>query len=126
WAEEYLGHSFLPHSAPPTPHAWSEAFVAAGEEFGLRVESPLTSSLSNTCGLFAVAQRGGERQHSGQHLESLDNLQIYGEASVERIGLCSGRAVAATIQSTAGRCLLRATREIVLCVGTIGSPQILW
>ncbi len=128
WAKSLLDVELLRHAPPESPHRWSNAFVAAAEEFGLQVVAPWTQSQSNACGLFSTTQRHGRRVHSAEQLHELKALQLFSNCRAERVLLQQGRArgVHVEFEGGGGRRYLSAAKGIVLCAGVIGTPQLLW
>lgn len=128
WAKPLLDVELLRHAPPESPHRWSEAFVAAAEEFGLQVVAPWTQSQANVCGLFSTTQRQGRRVHSAEQLHELKALQLFTNCRAERVVLEQGRATGVQVECEGGggrRCL-NAAKGVVLCAGVLGTPQLLW
>jgi choline dehydrogenase len=55
----------------------------------------------------------------------LPNLKIRTGVLISRVAIDHGRATGVEIITTAGRSTIRAAREVILCAGVYGSPQIL-
>ena len=55
----------------------------------------------------------------------LPNLQVRTGAVITRIVIGNGRATGVEVSTAAGRGTIRAAREVILCAGVYGSPQIL-
>jgi len=128
WAKPLLDVELLQHAPPESPHSWSKAFVAAAEEFGLQVVAPWTQSQLNACGLFSTTQRQGRRVHSAEQLHELEALQLFTNCRAERVVLERGRATGVQVEFEVGRGrrYLNAAKEVVLCAGVVGTPQLLW
>lgn len=130
WAEDLLReanatNALLHHQRPATPHAWSEAFVRAAAESGLQHLEILDQSQANVCGLFSVAQHTGRRVHTGQSIETHENLTVYSASHVERVCIQDQRATGVILRGKQKDCTLNATDEVILCGGAIGSPLLL-
>jgi choline dehydrogenase len=114
-----------PRWVPPL----SLAFLEAAREAGLRVHDDFNGEEQEGASLFALNQRNGERHSAAAAYlrPSLHrkNLTVQSHAVVTRVLVREGRAVGvAYVQDGVSR-EARAGREVILCAGTIGSPQIL-
>ena len=117
------------------PHPWSISFVQACVESGFAECQPWLQSADRTCGLFTLTQRNGRRQHTGQQLTAEllnDQLSVLRGVVVNRLHIEGDRVRSVEVLHTeAGFAAanapieLRATRSVILCAGTIGSPSIL-
>ncbi len=134
--------SDLPLSAIAQPHLWTQAFLNASAEFGLRVQSPLNHAEDNCCGLFYLTQRNARRVHTGEQLSAAIESENLGDAtrvtllrnvSVDHLQLSEGRVSQLQLTQTD---IVDGTRvriakklstecEVILTAGAIGSPQIL-
>jgi choline dehydrogenase len=61
----------------------------------------------------------------GRRLPNLANLTILTRAQVTRVVIEGGRAVGVEVLTATGREIIRAGREVILCAGVFGSPQLL-
>ena len=81
------------------------------------------------CGYFHVNQRTGVRWNTSKAflrpVKHRRNLSIETEALVERLTLEGKRVTGLVLRQGGARRTLRARREVILCAGAIGSPQIL-
>jgi choline dehydrogenase len=99
------------------PHAGHLAFLDAATSLGY---APL---------LYRKTIRNGRRESAADAFLtpalSRPNLTVWPSASVQRIVIERGRATGVDVVRDGRREQVRATREIVLCAGVIGSPKIL-
>lgn len=114
-----------------SPHVWSEAFLEAATALGLERQHTWKKASANSCGYFQLTQRHGRRCHAGHWLISeaageLSSLTLIPQATVRRVILHQQRAVGVELRTSAGSLeTIRATGEIILCGGAIGSPCLL-
>ena len=110
-------------------HPVNRHFFDAARELDL----PTTADINGTDPEGATAYRintsGGRRMHSARaHLAPAlkrSNVTLMTGATVDRIGFERRRATSVHLQGKGGTLELRATREILLCAGTVSSPLIL-
>ncbi|MFF8907984.1 GMC family oxidoreductase [Streptomyces olivaceoviridis] len=114
---------------PSEPHPLAEAFVAAGEELGLRPNPDFNSGRQDGIGLYRLMRRAGRRCSSADaYLApalSRNNLTVLAGTRVGR--LLVHRATATGVQVwRAGRPVtLHAEREVILCAGAVATPHLL-
>jgi choline dehydrogenase len=129
-ASEYHGASGpLCVSDLRTVNPLSEAFVAAGEDTGFQRNPDFNGAAQDGFGLYQVTQNKGQRHSSAaaflHPVTSRKNLTIKTETHVFGIYFEGKRAAIVSFQQGANSVQERAEREIILCAGAIGSPQLL-
>jgi choline dehydrogenase len=100
------------------------AFVEAAIQAGAPPNDDFNGPRQTGAGQIDVMVRGGLRQSSARSYLSPRpaNLTVRTNAQVARVEIGSGRATGLTlIDGTT----LRASREVILCLGAFGSPQVL-
>jgi choline dehydrogenase-like flavoprotein len=105
-----------------------DAFIEAAIEAGFQRNADFNGVSQEGVGPYQVFQRNGRRYNAARaYLQSapLPNLTILAEAQARRIVFESGRAAGVVIRRGAAEEQLAARREIVLCGGAFGSPQLL-
>lgn len=111
------------------PHLWSRAFVDACVARGIQKKTPWSQAEQNACGLFQLTQVSGRRQHTGQQLAAMlpnANVNVIRGATVQDLKVVGNRVAAVRYLDSSNRSVeLRASGEVILCAGTIGSPTIL-
>ncbi len=131
----------LPLSTVSKPHPWTTAFLGAAAASGLQVVDRWTQARANTCGYFQLTQRAGRRVHAGHWLSEAKfdnddmaqvgcNLHFFADHHIHR--LCfdetslEPRVRGVEVWRADGTLeTVWATDEVLLCAGTIGSPQVL-
>ena len=119
------------HVAPASPpNTVVSAVLSAAQQRGHRMARDISSGLEVGFGPTDLAIVGGRRLTAADAYLSQavgrSNLDIVTDSVVHRVIVESGRAVAIEFVSGTGDLVQqRATREIVLAAGGIGSPQLL-
>jgi len=108
----------------------TDAWVAAAQAAGYKFNSDYNGADQEGVGFFQLTARNGRRCSSAvaylNPARSRDNLQIVTHAQVEKVVIEDKRATAVTYTDRGGRLqTVRANAEIVLCGGSINSPQLL-
>lgn len=107
----------------------SEAFIAAAVEAGLPRNDDFNGARQEGVGYYHLTVRRGARASTARAYLAPARRQagcrIVTDALVERVEFEGARAVAVRYRRGGQGGLARARREIVLCAGAIGSPQIL-
>ena len=107
----------------------SEAFVEAAEEAGFKRNSDFNGELQEGFGAYQVTQWRGRRNSSAvaflRPAMSRSNLTVRTDVQVFDILFEGRRAALVSFQEGNGSKQERAEREIILCAGAIGSPQLL-
>jgi len=108
-----------------------DAFAAAAREAGIPATDDFNRGDNEGVGYFEVNQRRGVRWNTSKAflhpVLRRDNLQVWTGAATSRVLLDNGRAVGIEVQPAArGEPMqARARREVLLCAGAIGTPQLL-
>ena len=114
-----------PRWVPPL----SLAFLRAAEQAGLRRHDDFNGEAQDGAAVYALNQRNGERQTAADaYLRPVlyrGNLTVLSHALATRVLVRDGRAVGVAYRQDGVEREARAEREVVLCAGTIGSPQLL-
>jgi len=114
---------------PAQSNPLAHAFVQAAAEAGFARNDDFNGEQQDGFGIFDLNQRNGVRWSASRAflhpVLSRPNLVVFDEALVERIRLRGGRAVGVTMQRRGMSVDLDAGTEVVLCAGTINSPQLL-
>ena len=129
-ASEYHGAEGSLHvSDLRTVNPLSEAFVAAGQEAGFKRNNDFNGESQDGFGLYQVTQFHGKRHSAAAAFlhpaMSRPNLTVKTDAHVFGIYFEGKRAAIVSFQQGSGSAQERAEREIILCGGAIGSPQLL-
>jgi choline dehydrogenase len=106
----------------------SELFVDAAVSVGLRRNDDFNAAEQEGVGFYQVTQRNGRRcSAASAFLRSAEHprLQLRTHAMVTRLRIERCRAMAVEYQWRGRACVARASREILLAAGSIGSPQLL-
>ena len=116
-------------SDPLCPNPLSQAFVEAGEELGWQLNDDFNGPQQDGFGLYQVTQRDGRRCSTAAAfltpIRRRPNLHVMTGVLAERLILQGERAVGVVVRRRRRRLELRAEREVALCAGTVGSPQLL-
>jgi choline dehydrogenase len=114
-----------PRWVPPLSRAFLEAAVQAG----LRRHDDFNGEAQDGASLFAVNQRNGERHSAAAaYLRPAlhrANLSVVSHALAGRVLVERGRAAGVSYLREGRERVARASREVILCAGAIGSPQLL-
>ena len=106
-----------------------EAFLAAVSEAGFAVVDDLNADVAEGFGRFDTNVADGRRASTAvayvQPARRRGNLDLLSEAIAARIVIEGGRARGVEIVSAGLRETIVAEREIILCGGTVNSPQLL-
>ena len=107
----------------------SRAFLEAAREIGLPRNEDWNGASAEGAGLFQLNQRNGERHSAAaaylRPALARGNLTVESHALVTRIPVRDGRAQGVVYVRDGQEREARARREVILCAGTVGSPQIL-
>ena len=107
-----------------------DAFAAAAREAGIPATDDFNRGSNEGVGYFEVNQKRGVRWNTSKAFlrpaGSRPNLTVWTQAMTTRIHLEGRRAVGVQVQrGTDAPIAVRAMREVVLCAGAIGTPQLL-
>ncbi len=102
-------------------------FMAAAVQAGLLETSDFNTGDNEGVGYFRVNQRAGFRWNTARaFLKPVkDRLRVETHAMTEKVLVEGGRAVGVRYRQKGEVKELRAVREVILCAGAVGSPQIL-
>jgi len=117
----------LPVADQRSPNAMTRAFIAAGESLGL-VRVDINGASQDGVGLTHVNQKNGRRWSAADAFlrpaMRRANLTVQTECLVHGVTF-EGRRANGVSYARKGKTAAAQAREVVLCAGTIGSPQIL-
>jgi choline dehydrogenase len=109
----------------PASQAFIEALAATAgvkkiDDYNGEVQEGVGVCQQNASGGLRYSTSIGYLDHHG-----LPNLTITTRAMITRIVISKGRATGVEVVTEAGQSTIRATREVILCAGVYGSPQLL-
>jgi choline dehydrogenase-like flavoprotein len=113
-----------------SPNHFGKKFVDAALQAGIVTNSDFNGPTQEGAGPYQVTQKGGERWsvRRGYLLPAIDrpNLKVMTQVHVKRV-LFDGRMATGVQVSIAGGAqeTISANREVILCAGAFGSPQLL-
>lgn len=112
-----------------SPNVLSQAFVDSAEQAGFSRNPDFNGASQEGFGLYQVTQRDGHRHSTAAAFlnpaKPRPNLTVRTNVQVFDILFERKRAALASFQHGNGSAQERAEREIILCAGAIGSPQLL-
>ena len=107
----------------------SEAFLKAGQEAGYPLSSDFNGPEPDGVGRYDFTISNGRRVSAARAYlvpEMVrDNLTVLTGALTTRVLVEKGRAVGVEVVKGGSRLVCRANREVVLCGGTVNTPQLL-
>jgi choline dehydrogenase len=107
----------------------SEAFLEAAEQAGYKRNSDFNGAQQEGFGFYQVTQFEGKRCSAAaaflHPVMKRPNLAVRTGAQVFDIIFEKNRAIAVSVQQGEGSTQEHAEREVILCAGAIGSPQLL-
>jgi choline dehydrogenase len=110
-------------------HPLTREFVKAGQEAGIPVTADLNGASIEGVGFYQINTRGGLRLSAARAYlwpaERRPNLRIETGALATRILFEGKRAIGVAYEQRGQRCEARAGAEVILCGGSINSPQLL-
>jgi choline dehydrogenase-like flavoprotein len=117
-------------SVPINPLPISEAFLRAGQEYGIPYNPDFNGACQEGVGHYQVTVRDARRCSTAtaylKPVRGRSNLTIITSARIMRIVVEKGRAVAVEMARDRGPPeTIRAEREIIVTSGAIGSPRLL-
>ncbi|MBK4737633.1 GMC family oxidoreductase [Noviherbaspirillum pedocola] len=111
------------------PNVLSRVFIEAAHEAGYPLNDDFNGARQEGVGLFDVTQKNGERWSAAraylQPARERANLTVHTGARAVRLLLEGGRAVGIRYAQGGELKTVRARREVIVCCGAIGTPQLL-
>lgn len=112
-----------------SPNPLSQAFVDSAEQAGFAANPDFNGAVQEGFGLYQVTQEDGQRHSAAvaflHPAMQRPNLTVRTDVQVFDILFERNRAALVSFQQGNGSTQERAQREIILCAGAIGSPQLL-
>ena len=123
------GEGPLPVTRMDTGHPIIDTFYAAGQQAGHKLNPDYNGEDQEGLSRYDMTIGGGERWSAARAflgpIRHRPNLTIVTTAHLERIVIEGGRATGIYVQIGAERRHYVASREVILCCGTINSPMAL-
>jgi choline dehydrogenase len=114
---------------PRTPHPLSEAFVKACIQRGIPANDDFNGPVQDGAGFYQLNQKGGRRWSAANAFLfpalGRRNLTLGRGAHVLGVRIEAGRAQGVDYVSNGRVQSAEASREVILCAGAVGSPQLL-
>ena len=111
------------------PHPLARAFVASAAAFGLPINDDYNGARQEGVGYTEIMMRNGVRSSAESGwlapARGRPNLRVLTNAPARRIVFEAARAVGVEIVRAGEAEVVRARREVLLCAGTVASPQLL-
>lgn len=112
-----------------SPNRFGELFVQAGEQAGYLRNADFNGAQQDGVGLYQVTHKNGERHSAAKAYVtpnlSRPNLKVFTGALTTRILMDGKRAVGVEFLHEGQTRQLKCQREVLLCAGSIQSPQLL-
>ena len=128
-SEYHGGDGPLAVSELPDRHVLCDAFIEAAESIGIRRNDDFNGRDQEGAGYYHVTARNGRRSSCAvaylRPARKRTNLTVHTETLVTRIVFDGQRAHAVEYRSEGRTCKANAHREVLLCGGSINSPQLL-
>ena len=121
-------HGPLHISHQRSPRRFTAEFLEAARQSGYDVERPNLPEPQGFSEAVVTQRRGARWSTADAYLRPAlrrKNLTLITEATVTRVVVVGGRTVGVEFQKNGRRQFVRARREVVLCAGTVNSPQLL-
>ena len=110
-------------------HPLSEAFLRASVAAGVAQNDDYNGATQEGVGYTQVMMRGGVRSSAASAylapVRDRPNLKVLTDSPVRRVLVENGRAAGVELERNGSVETIRARREVLLCGGTIASPQLL-
>lgn len=111
------------------PHPLCDAFIAAGEQFGLPRNDDFNGARQEGVGYFQTTSRRGRRCSAAvgylRPARGRANLTVLTEAPTTRLLIEKGEAVGVAFEHRGEPWTARAAGEVILAAGAFGSPHLL-
>jgi len=111
------------------PNPLSKLFVQATERLGLRRNDDFNGEQLEGCGIYNLTQKDARRLSSYRAFVApvIDrpNLTVVTDCTVHSLILERRTAKGVRVEVEGNRQTLHASREVILCAGALGSPQLL-
>jgi choline dehydrogenase len=111
-----------------SPHPLTAAWLHAVQQTGHAIERPNLPQPDGFCQTMVTQRRGSRWSAADAWLRPAlrrKNLTLITNATVTRVVFDGMQAVGVEFENERGRQFVRAAREVVLCAGTVNSPQLL-
>lgn len=110
-------------------HPLAQAWVTAACRSGLQANDDFNVDGQDGAGFYQVTQRRGRRWSAAdaylRPAVARGNLTVMTGALAMRVNIDRGRAVGVRYRWHGGKWQARATTEVIVCAGAVGSPQLL-
>jgi choline dehydrogenase-like flavoprotein len=111
------------------PNPVSRLFVRAAQSVGIRRNDDFNGEQLEGCGIYDLTQKYARRLSSYRAFVapviSRPNLTVITDCSVHSVVLENRVAKGVNVETAGARHILHASREVILCAGSLGSPQLL-
>ncbi|WP_191486899.1 GMC family oxidoreductase [Pseudomonas sp. FEN] len=111
------------------PNPVSQLFVHAAERLGLRRNDDFNGERLEGCGIYNLTQKAARRLSSYRAFVApvleRPNLTVITDCTVHSLVLEQHTATGVRVEVEGSQQTLRARREVILCAGALGSPQLL-
>ena len=116
-------------SDPVRPLPISAAFLRAAQQAGLPFNPDFNGATQAGCGYYQVTNRNARRCSGAvaflHPAMARSNLKVQTRAMATRVVVEKGRAIGVDYQRRGRAATARATREVIVAAGAIGSPKLL-
>lgn len=109
-------------------HSLMDAYLRAAEAVGIPPNPDFNGARQEGVGYFQLTLRDGWRCSAARaylHSNPPKNLLVITDMQVERVEFDGRRAIGVRVRRGARATTISARREVILCAGAIGSPQLL-
>jgi len=128
-AEGYGTGGFLNVADQISPNELTETFIRAAQKMGIQATSDFNNGEQDGVGYYQVTQKHGKRHSTAaayiKPILHRSNLSIETEAHVTRILFDDKQAIGVEYVQNHQTQTVRCNAEVILCGGTINSPQLL-
>lgn len=127
---DYHGKNGLLNVAELTYNsALNENFIEAGRQLQMPMSDDFNGHKQEGLGRYHVTQKNGERWSTAKAFLEIamtrPNLDVLTNCLTEKINIDNGRATGVQVRQGNKSQSITARREVILCAGAFGSPQIL-